>query len=355
VSGNGTYTSDSFTPSAAGTYTFTAAYGGNGSNAASSDACGAAGESVTVPAPGAGPNVVAGPNRDQTAVAASQLTFPANGSANAVILARNDLFADSLPGSRLATAKNGPLLLTPPTSLDAGTEAEMRRVLPAGGTVYILGGTDAISQAVENQVRADGFNVVRDGGLTRFETAVLIAQSDQQAGAAGLSTPTSPIFVATGLDFPDGLTAGVAASAVNGVVLLSVGTAPSAATTQYIQSHPGATVYAVGGQAAAAYPNATPIVGATRYETAAALAQRFFPSPTVVGIATGLNFPDALSGGAAMGKLGGPLLLTDPNTLSTATQQYLTAHKSTIKTEYVFGGDAAVSPTVRSQITAALS
>jgi len=298
---------------------------------------------------------VGGNDRDETAIEASQLTFPYNGSALAVVLVRNDLFADALGGSRLASAQGGPELLTPPKSLDPETEAEIKRVLPAGGTVFILGGTDAISASVEAQVVADGFNVIRLGGPTRFETAALVAASSTQTAAAALAPSTGPILVATGLAPPDGLTACAAAAAVDGVVLLSNGAEPTPATTAYITSHPGSTVYAIGGAAAAAYPSATPVVGATRYETAVAVANRFYAGPTSVGIATGLQFPDALTGASAMGEIHGPLLLTDPNQLSPATQQYLTANMATIRSDYIFGGISAILQTVRDEITAAQS
>jgi len=298
---------------------------------------------------------IGGNGRDETAIEASQLTFPLNGSAAAVVLVRNDIFADALGGSRLASAQDGPMLLTPGDSLDPATEAEIIRVLPAGGNVFILGGTDAISASVATQLAADGFNVIRLGGPDRFDTAALVAASSTQTAAAGLAPSTGPILVATGLAPPDALSAGAAAAAVDGVVLLSNGAEPTPATTAYINSHPGSTVYAIGGPAAAAYPSATPLVGETRYETAVAVANRFYANPATVGIATGLQFPDALSGGSAMGELHGPLLLTDPNQLSPATQQYLTANMATIRSDYIFGGISAILQTVRDEITAAQS
>ncbi|MDR3385826.1 MAG: Ig-like domain-containing protein [Rudaea sp.] len=48
VAGNGTYTSGSFTPTQTGTYNFVASYGGDLNNLATTDACGAANESVIV-------------------------------------------------------------------------------------------------------------------------------------------------------------------------------------------------------------------------------------------------------------------------------------------------------------------
>ncbi len=58
------------------------------------------------------------------------------------------------------------------------------------------------------------------------------------------------------------------------------------------------------------------IFGADRYATSANLAawsvEYGYASKMFVGVATGLNFPDALGGGAACGSKSGVLLLTNP-------------------------------------------
>src|SRR6202011_544021 len=103
------------------------------------------------------------------------------------------------------------------------------------------------------------------------------------------------------------------------------------------------------GPAAAADPKATAIVGTDRYDTSRKVAATFFNQPGLVGIASGVNFPDALAGGAAVSPAGsvffgsGPLLLTDPNTLSTPTLDYLVANKTSIGLPLIFGGPLAVS------------
>ena len=93
----------------------------------------------------------------------------------------------------------------------------------------------------------------------------------------------------------------------------------------------------MGGPAAGAAPQAIPIVGADRYITSVMAAQRFFTNPTAVGIASGVAFPDGLTGGAHIGKLGGPLLLTDPNALPGNVQTYLTSIKATLTQLFVYG------------------
>src|SRR5580700_7640205 len=80
---------------------------------------------------------VSGADRFLTAVAVSQVSFPTAGSAKAVVLASGDAFADALAGTPLAVQKGGPLLLTPSTGLTPPVVAEITRVLPPGGMVYV--------------------------------------------------------------------------------------------------------------------------------------------------------------------------------------------------------------------------
>ncbi len=293
---------------------------------------------------------LAGATRIGTAVAISQSRFLAAGSAKAVVLARSDpgQFADALVGAALAAAKQGPLLLTPSGSLDPGTLAEIRRVLPAGATVYALGGTGAISPAVSAAVSGAGFSVVRYGGVDRFDTATIVA--DQ-----GLGDPAT-VFEATGLDFPDALSAGAAAAHAGGAVLLTNGAAQAAETTAYLTAHPPSKRYAVGGQAAAADPAASAIFGADRYATAAQVAQQMFASPSTFGAALGTNYPDALAGAAHVGALGGPLLLVAASgPLPAPTAGYLSGAKATLTGGYLYGGTAAVGDDVLGDLNTAIT
>ncbi len=84
----------------------------------------------------------AGADRDGTAVAVSQATFAAAGSAKAVVLASDANYPDALAGTPLAVAKHAPLLLTTPSGLPAAVSAEIGRVAPKGSTVYELGGNE---------------------------------------------------------------------------------------------------------------------------------------------------------------------------------------------------------------------
>ena len=117
-------------------------------------------------------------------------------------------------------------------------------------------------------------------------------------------------------------------------------------------ARPAAATWAVGGQAARALPSATPLVGANRYATATTTAEALVPGATFVGMASGVNFPDALSGGVHTVVRGGSLVLTHPDTLPQATRDHLAATEPW--NVQVYGGLGAVGQAVRDAIQALL-
>jgi len=293
---------------------------------------------------------VAGDSRIDTAIEVSQEFYE---TASAVVLARDDIFPDSLSGSPLAIDEEAPLLLTGSDELDDRTADEIDRVLtPETGTaetatVYLLGGEDALSAQVEDDVEALGYDVVRYGGRSRFETAAIIAEE-------GLDSPDT-VLLADGNDFPDAVSAGAAGGVADAAVLLTGSESPSDDTDAYLEAESPGTTFAVGGPAAAAYPDAEPLVGETRFETSVLVAETFFESATVVGLATGGDFADALAGGAAVGALGGPLLLTGQDNLPESTEGYLLDNAESIDDAFVFGGTDVISEDVVDQTRAAIA
>lgn len=286
----------------------------------------------------------AGADRFATAVAISANEYPA-GLASAVVLARADTFPDALVGAPLAAAKNAPLLFTSGTTLPAVTAAEIHRVLPPGKVVYVLGGPSAIPNQIVAQLTALGYSPIRLAGRDRYATAVAIADA--------LGDPTT-IFLASGSDFADALTAGPPAAQAHGAILLTSPGGVAITTNTYLLAHPG-TVFAIGGPAAAADPAATPIFASDRFATSAAVAEQFFAAAQHAGVASGVTFPDALAAGAYMAATGGPLLLTQPTGLSSSMTSYLAAFNTTFATVDIFGGSAALSAAVQTAASAVLA
>ncbi|MFE9206049.1 cell wall-binding repeat-containing protein [Micromonospora sp. NPDC007230] len=298
---------------------------------------------------------VAGKDRFGTAVAASQAHWPKHDDpadvrprAGAVVLSRSDTYADALGGSALAAAKKGPLLLTPPTALQPQTADEIRRVLPAGGTVYLLGSEGALSRAVADAVAGLGYKVVRLAGTDRFGTSIAIANA--------INPNPREVLVATGMNFPDALAAGAAAGSRNrpgsdmsAVVVLTNDTKLPPTTKAYLDARQtgGSKLIAIGKQAVAAtdpYPTLD-FAGKDRFETANVVNVHFFGKGGSVGLATGMDWPDALAGGALMATLNGPLMLTfgTQDTLHAAAKEYADKFSGAVDTALVFGSSAVVS------------
>ncbi|WP_127129523.1 cell wall-binding repeat-containing protein [Georgenia sp. SYP-B2076] len=304
------------------------------------------------------------PNRDGT-------------TANNVIIARSDDFADALTATPLADELDAPVLINATDKLDPAVQAELNRLgqnRTGAINVTIVGGKSAISASVEKSIKglkAVG-NVERIDGQDRFETAVNIAGE--------ISNTSGGIFLTTGMDFADALAAGTAAAKDNGVVLLTDGDkldkhvvdgvfgpdSKSSYTGKYLDAAGYSKVVAVGGPAAAAVDTKIgpkqAAVGDDRYETAVKVAQKYFasgdPINTVttdfVAVASGADFADAVVAAAYIANKDGVLLLTVPGSLSDATDGFLTAANKLDKSQYfdvkLFGGTTAVSASVEAEL-----
>jgi putative cell wall-binding protein len=214
----------------------------------------------------------------------------------------------------------------------------------AGGTVYIIGGFAAIAQEVDTQLEAAGYNVVRIAGSDRFDTSVKVAQCE--------GSPDT-VFLATGDIFADALSAGPAAAHATGggSVLLTNAKIMPPEVSAYLATLSSPTVYAIGEAASVADPQATAVFGGDRFATSALVADKFFPGATVVGVATGADYPDALAGGAFMGVEGGPILMSDPFVLPSAVGLYLAEDQTTIGQAFLFGGTGALSNGIATDVS----
>jgi putative cell wall-binding protein len=247
------------------------------------------------------------------------------------------------------------VLLTRATELPESTREQLIRLSPS--RVVIVGGTGAISEAVQSAVQSavPAASVVRRFGDTRYETAAAVSSD--------LFTPgVQRVYVATGLSAPDALAAAAAAGGFGAPVLLVPGTGTSAGVPDAVAAElarlqpsqilvmggPAAVTAEVYDQIAAAAPGASisRVAGATRYETAAKLA-----APCASGrllVATGAQFADALAGATVAGRAGCPMLLVPPTGWDPAIDTAMASLGSTTVT--IFGGPAAVPYAVESRL-----
>lgn len=275
-----------------------------------------------------------GEERIGTSIATSRHLW-ADGAARAVTLAASEKFPDALSGSPSAVVSGGPVLLTRSDELVSSVLAEMHRVLPPGGTVRLLGGDAALSARVEAQARQEDFEVVRLAGPNRYGTAAQVA----------LATFTAPqtIYLADGDDFPYAMIAGAAAATRSAPVVLTSQSRMPAETAAYLDRYPDAEVIAVGSAAVDAAPAATAVSGSDQYETSVALASTF--DRRLVGVASGEQFPDGLTGAVHIGALGGPLLLSTSERLPPSVRAYADG-AAPFEEIVLYGGTAALAPDV---------
>ncbi len=96
------------------------------------------------------------------------------------------------------------------------------------------------------------------------------------------------------------------------------------------------------------------LAGVNRFETGIAVARNGYPAGPVpvLYVSTGFNYPDALSSAPAAVHLGGPLVLVEPNALSTGVRDLIVDLDPA--RVIVLGATNSISATVFNQIIAAL-
>jgi putative cell wall-binding protein len=162
---------------------------------------------------------VAGTNRYGTAAAiADEVGAPTDGT---VLIATGTNYPDALAGGPLAYAGGHPILLVTPTDIPAETEA----ALADADNAIILGGTAAVSDAVQDEIdEITGGTSTRLAGVNRFETAEAVADHllANEAGFDGVE-----VILASGLNFPDALAGGPLGGEIGAPIILT-GSCPSA-------------------------------------------------------------------------------------------------------------------------------
>jgi putative cell wall-binding protein len=327
-----------------------------------------------------------------------------SGPNNFVVLASGENWPDALSSGYLAhQLSTASILLTAQSFLPAVSADEMR--LLGVRTVVIVGGPNAVSNAVEAQLQATPqyypgglqtigqgkLQVIRLGGANRYGTNRLaneyasayngniVGRTDITFGQASKLTA----LVATGENFADALSAGPATTGAGGayglpLILTNSGSLAPEASGQLTDLGIEQAVIA-GGTAALSSGVASSIsgmgvavdriAGANRYATGTAMADferaPVTPTPTVSGglgftgttayLSTGLNFADALAGAPLAGGSHSPILLTDPTTLSSETQTWLSANAANYQQVVALGLAAAVSNSALAAANAAIA
>ena len=194
--------------------------------------------------------------------------------------------------------------------------------------------------------------IERIGGADRYGTSAGVA--------AKFPAEVDTVYVASGAAFPDALSASAAAGAQDAPVLLVTKDAiPPEVDAQLRRLQPhrialmGGTVAvsAAVETALGAYADVVERIGeADRYVVSAAVSRGVFAQhPAVAYVASGEVFPDALSGSAAAGLLGGPVLLVTKSSIPADVKTEL--DRLAPDRIIVLGGVNAVAESVATSLT----
>lgn len=292
-----------------------------------------------------GPTVarLSGDNRYATSAAISRDGFAPG--VPVVYVASGQNFPDALSAAPAAAYLGGPLLLTEPGGLPSVVATEIRRLAPA--RIVVVGGTASVASAVESQLAAIA-PTERVSGDDRFETSRAVV-----ADAFGSATT---VYLATGSNFPDALTASAAAASVDGPVILVNGgaTTVDAATASLLESLGTTEARIAGGPAGVSSSLESNLRtlgysvrrdgGSDRFDTARLINAGAFTTAPTVFLASGENFPDALSGAALAGNKGAPLYIAPAGCIPEPIVKGMSALQPT--KVVLLGGPASLSPAV---------
>ena len=273
---------------------------------------------------------VAGVDRINTAVEVSKKYYK---SAETVIIANYEKFADSLSASALSKALKAPILLVQKDQLDSVVAQEIKRL--GAKNVVVIGGEQSVDKTKDSLSK---YNVQTIAGSDRYETSAKIAQEIIKR------TGTTQAVIASGETFADALTVAPLANKNNMPILLVQPNNIPKATQEVLKQIKNTII--VGGektisnQVANKLPNPTRIAGANRYETAKKIYEYGFKDRTEVNIANGTNFADSL----VIGSIDCPILLAESNEVPESTKQAIKDSK--FEKVNVFGGENSIDESV---------
>jgi putative cell wall-binding protein len=285
---------------------------------------------------------IAGADRFEVSVNTSKAGWSEGSST--VYVASGEVFPDALSAASAATVAGAPILLTRSDELPAVVRDEIVRL---GATdIVIVGGSTTIRPGVEAELKKLG-TVTRIGGADRFEASRNIAEHAFPDGA-------EVAVLATGLTFPDALSAGAAVAGRGPVILVNGGAAGLDAATETLLTDLGVDEIAVAGGTAsvsagiqsdaAAIATTVRLGGVDRFEASRAINAHFVTSAENVLLATGSNFPDALPGSAYGPQIGAPLFTVHGDCIPAETLAQITVLGAEQIT--LLGGEATLTPAV---------
>ncbi len=288
---------------------------------------------------------ISGADRIDTSIAIAKEQFISK-QPDAIVLTSGNDFPDALGGAELAYKNNASVLLVGNSVNESKTVLDyISNNLSKDKKIYVLGGTASVSQEIFNYITTQGYSVIRIGGKDRYETNQKIV--DNLNVAKG-----TPMVITSGNNFADALSISSIAS-INGYpILINDRDSLLASVSNYITNIQPSIIYVVGGTGVISTNIETQIKnlngninivrlgGKDRYETSMIIAEKFNLNTNTITIASGLNFPDALSGSVLAARKNSSVLLVDNNDVS---RQKELLNKQKITNVIVLGGEVSIN------------
>ena len=300
---------------------------------------------------------IAGDNRYSTSAKAAD----AFGAADTVIVASGEpgRYPDALTANYLAGLRDAPVVLTRKDRTPADVAEAIRNT--GAQNVIIVGGETAVSAEQEQQL-SDDYTVSRLSGDDRFGTAAAVIDEGGNAG-------TDTALLATGMNFPDALGGGPASFAEGmPLAITRVNDMPDNVLTELKQAGIS-KVLVLGGESAVSQAVVDELEdaeitvekrfdGEDRAETSTLLADHAIAewgfSDSAVNVASGYvsgDGADALGGAALTGQQERALLITkSDDTAGEAVLGFLGTHGDTLTEGTIFGGEAALTADVETDM-----
>ena len=288
---------------------------------------------------------IAGKNRYLTAIEVSEKAFE---SADNVIIVNGTKVADSLLAGPLSVQLKAPVLLVNDKVITDELKAEIARLGATKAT--IIGGEGVVSAKTATEIEELGLEVDRIGGKNRYETSLNVDMAVREISGATIAEAV----IANGRSVFDALSMGAAAGEMGVGILLNDGKSIDKIKAGLDVQ----TVYLMGGTAVESQGvedsltklgiEVVRVKGKNRYETAVAIADRFYKDVDTVVVTNGLVPYDALTGAALSSKFNAPMLITKADALHPAVENYMTTVAPT--NAYILGGSAAISLNVEMAI-----
>lgn len=284
---------------------------------------------------------IAGPDRYSTSVQISRVGHPTG--ASTVYLANGEDFPDALASGAAAGSSGASVLLTQRNAIPDSVLEELRRLAPQ--QILLIGGEGALSATVESQASAIAA-VGRISGPDRYGTAAELSRR--------VFSTASTVYVASGVTFPDALSAAASAGYRDAPVLLTAPERlPDATRTELARLKPSRVVVAGGSAAVSeavlsairAVSPAVRVEGNDRYATSVAIARDAYGSAGAVFLAAGTQFPDALSGAALAALRDAPVILV-PSSGGVPVSVCGGLQSLAPRTVTALGGEAAISDAI---------